>query len=60
MDRPHRAVEWRDRLTTAATAVQLIRPGDRVWAQQGPGTPATLLDALAERGESCGTSRSAT
>jgi len=23
MDRPHRAVEWRDRLTTAATAVQL-------------------------------------
>ena len=50
VDRPYRVVEWRDRLATAATAVKLVRPGDRVWVQQGPGTPATLLDALAERG----------
>jgi acyl-CoA hydrolase len=51
VDRPGRVTEWRDRLADAATAVQLIRSGDRVWAQQGCATPATLLDALAERGE---------
>ena len=44
-----RVVEWRDRVATAETAVQLIRSGDRVWVQQGCGTPATLLDALAAR-----------
>ncbi|MGD0447163.1 MAG: acetyl-CoA hydrolase/transferase C-terminal domain-containing protein [Candidatus Dormibacteria bacterium] len=44
-----RVVEWRERVATAETAVQLIRSGDRVWVQQGCGTPATLLDALAAR-----------
>ena len=46
---PDRLVEWRDRVATAETAVQLIRSGDRVWVQQGCGTPSTLLDALAAR-----------
>ena len=31
VDRPYRVVEWRDRLATAATAVKLVRPGDRVF-----------------------------
>ena len=44
-----RVVEWRDRVATAETAVQLIRSGDRVWVQQGGGIPVTLLDALAAR-----------
>ncbi|MGA3185403.1 MAG: acetyl-CoA hydrolase/transferase C-terminal domain-containing protein [Candidatus Dormibacteria bacterium] len=46
---PDRLVEWRDRVATAEAAVQLIRSGDRVWVQQGCGTPSTLLDALAAR-----------
>jgi len=41
----------RERLTSAEDAVGLVRSGDRVWVQQGNGTPATLLDALAARAE---------
>ncbi len=46
---PARRDAWRERVTTAEVAVQLIRSGDRVWVQQGCGTPATLLEALAAR-----------
>jgi 4-hydroxybutyrate CoA-transferase len=39
----------RNKLTTAAGAMALVRSGDRVWVQQGSGAPASLLDALAAR-----------
>ncbi len=39
----------RSRLTTAESAVQAVRSGDRLWVQQGSGAPATLLAALAAR-----------
>ena len=46
-----RLVSVRHKLTTAEAAVGLVRSGDRVWVQQGCGTPTTLLDALAARAE---------
>jgi len=36
-------------ITTAESAVELVRSGDRVWVQQGCGVPVTLLDALVGR-----------
>ncbi len=41
----------RGRLTTAERAVELVRSGDRVWVQQGCGTPTVLLDALSARAQ---------
>ncbi len=38
--------EWRERITTAADAVALIRPGDRVFVGTGCATPLGLLAAL--------------
>ena len=39
----------REKLASAEDAVGLVRSGDRLWVQQGNGTPTTLLDALAAR-----------
>jgi acyl-CoA hydrolase len=44
-----RTSELQQRVTTAGYAVDLVRSGDRVWVQQGCGTPVTLLDALVKR-----------
>jgi acyl-CoA hydrolase len=41
--------DYKQRIMNAATAVQLVHSGDRVWVQQGCGVPQTLLDALVER-----------
>ena len=37
---------WRERVATAADAVALVRPGDRVFIGTGCAAPVTLLDAL--------------
>ena len=50
---PARRDAWRERVTTAEVAVQLIRSGDRIWVQQGCGTPTTLLEALTPRAAIC-------
>jgi 4-hydroxybutyrate CoA-transferase len=41
-----RAFEYQEKITTADRAVDLVRSGDRVWVQQGCGTPITLLETL--------------
>src|ERR1051326_3863650 len=41
-----RQAELQRKITTAEYAVDLVRSGDRVWVQQGCGTPITLLEAL--------------
>jgi acyl-CoA hydrolase len=38
--------DYRSKITTAENAVELVRSGDRIWVQQGCGTPMTLLEAL--------------
>ncbi|HKE24068.1 MAG TPA: acetyl-CoA hydrolase/transferase C-terminal domain-containing protein [Bryobacteraceae bacterium] len=38
--------EYQQKVTAADRAVDLVRSGDRVWVQQGCGTPITLLEAL--------------
>ena len=47
------AMKWADdfrrKLTTAARAVEAVRPGDRVWVQPGCATPEILTQALLER-----------
>ena len=39
-------LDYRQKITTAERAVDLVRSGDRIWVQQGCGTPITLLEAL--------------
>jgi 4-hydroxybutyrate CoA-transferase len=39
-------LDYQRKITTAEHAVDLVRSGDRVWVQQGCGTPITLLEAL--------------
>ena len=41
--------DYKQKVTTAEAAVQLVHSGDRVWVQQGCGIPQTLMDALVER-----------
>jgi acetyl-CoA hydrolase len=40
---------YRNRVTTAAAAVEEIRSGDRVWIHPGCNTPKILIDAMVER-----------
>ena len=40
------AVDWRDRQVSAAEAVSVVRPGDRVFVGSACATPRTLMDAL--------------
>lgn len=43
------ASEWRERLASAAEAVSIVRPGDRVFVGSACATPRTLLEALERR-----------
>lgn len=38
--------DWRDRLTSAAEAVSVVRPGDHVFVGSACATPRTLVEAL--------------
>ena len=40
------AVDWRDRQVSAAEAVSVVRPGDRVFVGSACATPRVLVDAL--------------
>src|SRR5215213_6259690 len=40
------AVDWRDRRVSAAEAVSVVKPGDKVFVGSACATPRTLLDAL--------------
>ena len=40
------ALDWRDRQVSAAEAVSVVRPGDRVFVGSACATPRTLVDAL--------------
>jgi acyl-CoA hydrolase/RimJ/RimL family protein N-acetyltransferase len=40
------AVDWRDREVSAADAVSVVRPGDRVFVGSACATPRTLVEAL--------------
>ena len=40
------AVDWRDRQVSAAEAVSVVRPGDRVFVGSACATPRALMDAL--------------
>ncbi len=42
------AANWRDRQVSAAEAVSVVRPGDRVFVGSACATPRTLVDALEE------------
>jgi acyl-CoA hydrolase/GNAT superfamily N-acetyltransferase len=42
------AADWRDRQVSAAEAVSVVRPGDRVFVGSACATPRTLVDALEE------------
>jgi acyl-CoA hydrolase/RimJ/RimL family protein N-acetyltransferase len=42
------AVDWRDRQVSAAEAVSVVRPGDKVFVGSACATPRTLVDALEE------------
>jgi acyl-CoA hydrolase len=44
--------DYQQKVCGADYAVDLVRSGDRVWVQQGCGTPVTLLDALVKRAPS--------
>ena len=44
------AAQYREKITTAARALDWVRSGNRVWIQEGNGTPAPLIEALLERG----------
>src|ERR1043165_7895546 len=46
----HEAVmdDWRDRLTSAAEAVSVVRPGDKVFVGSACATPRALVRALEE------------
>ena len=41
--------DYKQRITSAECAVELVRSGDRVWVQQGCGIPLTLVGALVGR-----------
>jgi len=41
--------EFRQKVTTARRAVEVVRSGDRVWMHEGCATPEILVDALLER-----------
>jgi len=47
-----RLSDYQQKICSAEYAVDLVRSGDRVWVQQGCGTPVTLLDALVKRASS--------
>ena len=40
------AFDWRDRQVSAAEAVSVVRPGDKVFVGSACATPRTLVDAL--------------
>jgi acyl-CoA hydrolase len=42
------AFDWRERQVTAAEAVAVVRPGDKVFIGSACATPTTLVDALEE------------
>ena len=42
------AADWRDRQVSAAEAVSVVRPGDRVFVGSACATPRTMVDALEE------------
>jgi acyl-CoA hydrolase/RimJ/RimL family protein N-acetyltransferase len=42
--------DWRNRLTSAAEAVSVVRPGDQVFIGSACATPRTLVDALEQLG----------
>jgi acyl-CoA hydrolase/RimJ/RimL family protein N-acetyltransferase len=42
------AADWRNRQVSAAEAVSVVRPGDRVFVGSACATPRTLVDALEE------------
>jgi acyl-CoA hydrolase len=42
------AFDWRDRQVSAAEAVSVVRPGDKVFVGSACATPETLVDALEE------------
>lgn len=46
-----RKATWRNKVCSAADAVQAIKDGDRVWIHPGTATPQRLVDAMVERGE---------
>src|SRR5947208_6619094 len=41
--------KWEAKLQSAAEAVTRVKSGDRVWFQEGCGTPQPLIDALVRR-----------
>ncbi|MBS1875631.1 MAG: acetyl-CoA hydrolase/transferase family protein [Acidobacteria bacterium] len=41
--------QYQNRLTTAEDAVELVRPGDRVYIHEGCGTPLPIIEALLRR-----------
>ena len=43
--------DWRDRRVSAAEAVAVVRPGDRVFVGSACATPRTLVDALQQSGQ---------
>jgi acyl-CoA hydrolase len=43
-------LDYQLKLATPEYAVDLVRSGNRIWVQQGCGTPVTLLEALTARG----------
>jgi len=45
----NRLSDYKQRITSAECAVELVHSGDRVWVQQGCGIPVMLLEALVGR-----------
>jgi acyl-CoA hydrolase/RimJ/RimL family protein N-acetyltransferase len=45
------SADWRDRRVSAAEAVAVVRPGDRVFVGSACATPRTLVDALQHAGQ---------
>ena len=45
------AADWRDRRVSAAEAVAVVRPGDRVFVGSACATPRTLVGALEQSGQ---------
>ncbi|HLY17245.1 MAG TPA: acetyl-CoA hydrolase/transferase C-terminal domain-containing protein [Bryobacteraceae bacterium] len=43
------AAQYRQRVTTAGQALRAVRSGDRIWIQEGNGTPTPLIEALLRR-----------
>lgn len=51
MSRDAAQVDWRSRLTSAAEAVSVVRPGDHVFVGSACATPRALVDALEQLAE---------